>query len=146
MWRSSYGRLQVETAAECLGVHVEVKEAWGEEYYFKVGFQGEDIRWFISIKGNFMPFGERRKYLRRFRSQRGPYFCPMCGENEDLEHFMCNCKELKDLRVETFGIGVNGKDWTVGILKSKCKVDIKNVGRYVRVAKQRKERFEEGRR
>ena len=57
-----------------------------------------------------MPFSERRKYFGRFRSQRGLYFSPLCGENEDLEHFMSNCKELKDLRVETFGIGLNGKD------------------------------------
>jgi len=42
-----------------------------------------------------MLFGERREYLGRFRSKKGPYFYLMCGENEDLEHFMRNFKELK---------------------------------------------------
>jgi len=45
----------------------------------------------------------------------------MYGENDDLEYFMCNCKELKDLRVVTFGIGINGKDWMIRILKNKYK-------------------------
>ena len=67
-----------------------------------------------------MPFGERGKYLGRFWSQSDQYFCRMCRENEDLEHFMCSCKELRDLRIGTVGIGVNGKDWMVGILKIKC--------------------------
>ena len=48
----------------------------GEEYYFKVGLQEEDIRLIISIRSKFMLFGERKKYLRRFRSQRGPVFLP----------------------------------------------------------------------
>ena len=104
LWQAS------RTAAESLGVYVEVKEVWGQEYFFKVGLQGEDIRWVIPIRDSFMPLGERRKYLGRFRSQRGLFFCPMCGEKEDLEHFTCNCKELTELRIESFGIGVNGKN------------------------------------
>ena len=59
---------------------------------------------------------------------------------------MCNCKELKDLRIETFGIGVNGKDWMVGIIKSNCKVDIKDVRRYAHAVMQHRERFSEGER
>jgi len=34
----------------------------------------------------------------------------MLRENKDFEQFMCNCKKLKDLRVDNFGIGVNEKD------------------------------------
>ena len=34
LWQAS------RTAAESLGVYVEVKEVWGQEYFFKVGLQG----------------------------------------------------------------------------------------------------------
>ena len=79
--------------------------------------------------------GGVRKDLGRFWSRIGLYVCPICRENEDLKYFFCNCKEMKDLTADIFGIGVKGRVWMVGIKKkNNCKMDIKNVGRYAHLA------------
>ena len=71
-----------------LGICAEVKENWGEEIYLKMRLAPEDLKWIMYVMGNFMPLGERRKYLGRNRLRDGTYSCPMCGEmDESLHHF-----------------------------------------------------------
>ena len=93
-----------------LGIYAEVKENWGEEIYLKMGLAPDDLKWVMYVRGNFMPLGERRKYLGRNRLRDGPYSCPMCGEmDESLQHFLGDCIELRDLRLEIFGRGGLGE-------------------------------------
>ena len=52
-----------------LGIYVEVKQNWGGqgEIYLKMGLVPDDLKWVMYVRGNFMPIGERRKYLGRNR-------------------------------------------------------------------------------
>jgi len=78
----------VKATSSSLGIYAEVKENWGEEIYLKMGLAPDDLKWVMYVRGNFMPLGERRKYLGRNRLRDGPYSCPMCGEmDESLYHF-----------------------------------------------------------
>ena len=45
----------------------------------------------------------------------------MCGEmDESLQHFLGDCRELRELRSEIFGREVGGRDWILEILRSRC--------------------------
>ena len=84
---------------------------WGEEIYLKIGLAPEDLKWVMYLKGNSMPLGEHRKHLGRNRLRDDPYSCPMCGKmDESLHHFLRNCRELRELRLEMFGREVGGRD------------------------------------
>ena len=65
----------------------------------------------------------------------------MCGESEDLEHFMCYCEELKVLRREIFGRDVMHRSCLENKIGSSCKVDIKNLGNFVSVGMRHREGF-----
>ena len=86
--------------SQSLGIYRKIKKAWGEEIYLKFGLQNDTLKWVLSVRRNFMPLGGRRKYLGRVKVRSDPFSFPMCGESEDLEHFMCYCEELKVLRRE----------------------------------------------
>ena len=127
--------------SQSLGIYRKIKEAWGEEIYLKFGLQNDTLKWVLSVRGNFMPLGGRRKYLGRVKVRSGPFTCPMCGESEDLEHFMCYCEELKVLRREIFGRDVMDRRCLENKIGSSCKVDIKNLGNFVSVGMRHREGF-----
>lgn len=130
-----------KSSSASLGLYGLAKEVWGEEVYFKAGMSSEDLRWVISVRGNFLGIGERRKYIGNYRIKNGPYQCPMCGEEEDLIHFMGTCQELRNLRREVFSTDFGGVDWFEKILKSRNFDDFRRLGKFVRVGMAHRETF-----
>ena len=81
-----------------------------------------------------MPLEERRKYLGRNKLRDGPYSCPMCGEmDESWNHFFRDCRKLRELRLEIFSRKVGGRDWILEILRSRCCLNMNNIGKFARV-------------
>ena len=94
----------------------------------------------MSMRADCLPLGKRRKYLGKFRVKSGPYFCPMCGcENETLQHFLAECEELSDLREELFGVRVCGIEWIVQVMKQLSFGTIKSIGRFLRLGMRHRE-------
>ena len=89
-----------------------------------------------------MPLGERRKYLGRNGLRDGPYSCPMRGEmDESFRHFLGECRELRELCLEIFGRQVGGRDRILEVLRSRCYLNINNIGKLVRVGMRYREDF-----
>ena len=134
---------QCEVAASVsLGIYRQWKEVWGYDNYFKAGLNSEEIKWYISGRGNFLALGERRKYLGRVRVKEGPYSCPMCGENgEDLLHFMALCPELQDLRKDLFFVNVGTSEWLVSVMGSKNYGTIRMIAKYIKLGMSHRDRF-----
>ena len=62
------------------------------------------------------------------------YSSPMCGEmDEFLHHFLGDCRELRELRLEIFGREVGKRDWILEVLRSRCYLSINNIGKFVQV-------------
>jgi len=59
----------------------------GKEVHLKMGLSVEGLKRVISIRGNFTPLKERRKYLGRARLRDGSYSCPMCEEMDDSLYY-----------------------------------------------------------
>ena len=69
-------------ASGSLSLYSSVKDTRREEVYFKLGLRGEEIKWILNLRGGSIDIGERDKKFR------GPFPCPMCGENdENIFHF-----------------------------------------------------------
>ena len=102
----------------------------GEEVYFKLGLKGEEIKWILNLRGGSIDIGERE---RKFRGHSvNPVPCPMCGEDdEDIFHFLGNCKELADLRNECFSLVLADRRWVEGIVGSRVKMTLRNLAKYV---------------
>jgi hypothetical protein len=124
-----------------LELYAKAKEQWGEELYFKAGLQKRQLKFIICVRSDGLQVGERRKYLVGVRQVSGPYFCPMCGKEEDLVHFVWKCSELIDLRKELFGVEVRGRDETINLLARKYMGGIKRFGRFLTVGIEHRERF-----
>ena len=75
--------------------------------YFKFGFNREDWKNLLLVKGDSLVLGGRTKFLEKFRLASGPYFCLMCGcVNENLFHFGSKCEELSVVLEEYLGVSV----------------------------------------
>ena len=71
------------SSSPSLSLYASIKDLYGEEVYFKAGLSRKELKCVISVRGNFVAFGDRRKYLGKIRSKAGPYFCPICGDEND---------------------------------------------------------------
>ena len=124
-----------------LELYAKAKEQWGEELYFKAGLQKRQQKLIICVRSDGLPLGERRKYLGGVRQASGPYFCPMCGKEEDLVHFVGKCSELIDLRKELFGVEAWERDEIINLLARKDMGGIKRFGRFLTMGIEHRERF-----
>ena len=74
------------------------------------------------------------KFLEKFRLAASPYFCPMCGcVNENLFHFVSDCKELSELRKECFGRKFGSDCWLTERMAERNTWAIKQLCKFLRL-------------
>ena len=88
----------------------------------------------MSIKGESLDLGKRRKFLGKFRLAARPYFCPICGcVNENLFHFVFECEELSELQKECFGRKFGSEYWLTEWIAERNTCAIKQLCKLLRL-------------
>ena len=81
-----------------LTLYREVKENFGQEFYFKLGLPIKYLRIWIQIRANCLPIYTKVARKKREGPEAG-CSCLRCGENDyGLGHFLLRCKQLSHLR------------------------------------------------
>ena len=66
----------------------------------------------------------------------------MCAKmDESLHHFLGDCRELRELRLEIFGREAGGRDLILEIFRGRCYLIINNIGKLVRVGMRYRDDF-----
>ena len=91
--------------SETLSVYKDVKKVFGQEIYFKFNLPSKYLSYWLQLRANCLPLRWRSKVFERgkgFPASR--YTCPICNiEEENLDHFLCRCQGLTDLREGILG-------------------------------------------